>query len=138
MEAAQRFGSDRVRCDVPERSASIGFMSYQPGKYWGSQGKRIAYVTFEGGRSKIIIQTPATGDYVTFLGEKGINSAPAWTPDGGKLVVTLSFQKNSDLYLIDVASKSRKRLTDSFAIDTGDEKFSRKCSSDFASREIRG
>ncbi|MCX7061879.1 MAG: Tol-Pal system beta propeller repeat protein TolB [Gammaproteobacteria bacterium] len=85
---------------------------------WSPDGKRIAYVTFEGGRSKIIIQTPATGDYVTFLGEKGINSAPAWTPDGSRLVVTLSFQKNSDLYVIDVATKSRRRLTDSFAIDT--------------------
>ncbi len=85
---------------------------------WSPDGKRIAYVTFEGGRSKIIIQTPATGDYVTFLGEKGINSAPAWTPDGNRLVVTLSFQKNSDLYVIDLASKSRRRLTDSFAIDT--------------------
>lgn len=85
---------------------------------WSPDGKRIAYVTFEGGRSKVIIQTPATGEYVTFLGEKGINSAPAWTPDGNKLVVTLSFQKNSDLYVIDLATKARRRLTDSFAIDT--------------------
>lgn len=85
---------------------------------WSPDGRRIAYVTFEGGRSKIIIQTPATGEYVTFLGEKGINSAPAWTPDGTRLVVTLSFQKNSDLYVIDLATKSRRRLTDSFAIDT--------------------
>ncbi|MDP3293857.1 MAG: Tol-Pal system beta propeller repeat protein TolB [Nevskia sp.] len=85
---------------------------------WSPDGRRIAYVTFEAGRSKVIIQTPATGEYVTFLGEKGINSAPSWTPDGSKLVVTLSFQKNSDIYVIDLASKSRRRLTDSFAIDT--------------------
>ncbi len=85
---------------------------------WSPDGKRIAYVTFEGGRSKIIIQTPATGDYVTFLGEKGINSAPSWTPDGTRLVVTLSFQKNSDIYVIDLATRARRRLTDSFAIDT--------------------
>ena len=94
--------------------------SYEPllSPAWSPDGKRIAYVTFEGGRSKVVIQTPTTGEYVTFLGEKGINSAPAWTPDGRRLVVTLSFQKNSDLYLIDVATKARKRLTDSFAIDT--------------------
>lgn len=85
---------------------------------WSPDGKRLAYVAFEGGRSKIIIQTPTTGQYVTFLAEKGINGAPAWTPDGSKLVVTLSFETNSDIYVIDLATKSRRRLTDSYAIDT--------------------
>lgn len=85
---------------------------------WSPDGKRIAYVAFEGGRSKIVIQTPMTGEYVTFLSEKGINSAPAWTPDGNKLVVTLSFETNTDLYVIDIATRARRRLTDSPAIDT--------------------
>ncbi len=85
---------------------------------WSPDGRRIAYVAFDGGRSKIIIQTPTTGEFVTFVSEKGINSAPAWTPDGNKLVVTLSFEKNVDIYVIDLATKSRRRLTDSFAIDT--------------------
>ena len=85
---------------------------------WSPDGRRIAYVAFDGGRSKIIIQTPTTGEFVTFSAEKGINSAPAWTPDGNKLVVTLSFEQNADLYVIDIATKTRKRLTDSYAIDT--------------------
>lgn len=85
---------------------------------WSPDGKRIAYVAFEGGRSKIVIQTPTTGEYVVFLGERGINSAPAWSPDGSKLVVTLSYETNADLYVIDLSSRTRRRLTDSYAIDT--------------------
>lgn len=85
---------------------------------WSPDGKRIAYVAFEGGRSKIVIQTPTTGEYVVLLGERGINSAPAWTPDGSKLVVTLSYETNADLYVIDIATRTRRRLTDSYAIDT--------------------
>ena len=94
--------------------------SYEPllSPSWAPDGKRIAYVAFEGGRSKIIVQTPSTGEYITALSEKGINSAPVWTPDGTKLVVTLSFENNPDLYVVDLATRARRRLTDSFAIDT--------------------
>ncbi|MCK9385304.1 MAG: Tol-Pal system beta propeller repeat protein TolB [Nevskia sp.] len=85
---------------------------------WSPDGKKIAYVTFQNGRSQVVVQTPTTGQREIVASEKGINSAPAWTPDGTKLVVALSFETNLDLYLIDLATKSKKRLTDSYAIDT--------------------
>lgn len=85
---------------------------------WSPDGKKLAYVGYERGRSAIFIHTLATGELRKFVSEKGINGAPAWSPDGNKLVVTLSFETNPDIYLIDIASGERKRLTDHYAIDT--------------------
>ncbi len=51
----------KVRCDVPERSASIGFMSYQPGKYWGSQNKRVPLTT-DWQSVEVTVRLPAPGE----------------------------------------------------------------------------
>lgn len=85
---------------------------------WSPDGKRLAYVGYERGRSAIYTHTLATGELRKFVSEKGINGAPAWSPDGSKMVVTLSFETNSDIYVIDTASNQRRRLTDHYAIDT--------------------
>ncbi len=85
---------------------------------WSPDGKRLAYVGYERGRSSIYVHTLASGDLKKAVSEKGINGAPAWTPDGGKLVVTLSFETNPDLYLIDLNGGARRRLTDHYGIDT--------------------
>jgi TolB protein len=85
---------------------------------WSPDGKKLAYVGYERGRSSIYVHTLASGDLKKVVSEKGINGAPAWTPDGGKLVVTLSFEVNPDLYLVDLASGTRRRLTDHYGIDT--------------------
>jgi len=84
---------------------------------WSPDGKKLAYVGYEKGRSAIFIHTLATGELRKFVSEKGINGAPVWSPDGSKMIVTLSFETNPDLYLIDIASGQRRRLTDHFAID---------------------
>lgn len=85
---------------------------------WSPDGKKLAYVGYERGRSSIYIHTLASGDLKKAVSEKGINGAPAWTPDGGKLVVTLSFETNPDIYLIDLGGGERRRLTDHYGIDT--------------------
>ncbi|MCX7178177.1 MAG: Tol-Pal system protein TolB, partial [Proteobacteria bacterium] len=41
-----------------------------------------------------------------------------WSPDGSKMLVTLSFETNPDIYLIDLNGGPRKRLTDHYGIDT--------------------
>jgi len=85
---------------------------------WSPDGKRLAYVGYERGRSAIYIHTLASGELRKFVAEKGINGAPVWSPDSTKMVVTLSFETNPDLYLIDIATGQRRRLTDHYAIDT--------------------
>lgn len=85
---------------------------------WSPDGKKLAYVGYERGRSSIYIHTLASGDLKKAVSEKGINGAPAWSPDGSKLLVTLSFETNPDLYLVDLGSGTRKRLTDHYGIDT--------------------
>lgn len=85
---------------------------------WSPDGKKLAYVGYERGRSAVYLHTLNSGELRKLVAEKGINGAPVWSPDGSKLVVTLSFETNPDLYIIDVASGQRRRLTDHYAIDT--------------------
>jgi len=49
---------------------------------------------------------------------KGSNSAPAWSPDGTKLAVSLSRDNGSQIYLINPDGSGVRRLTYSSAIDT--------------------
>ena len=85
---------------------------------WSPDGKKLAYVGYEKGRSSIYVHTLASGDLKQLVSEKGINGAPAWSPDGTKMLVTLSFEVNPDIYLVDLASGNRTRLTDHYGIDT--------------------
>jgi len=48
----------------------------------------------------------------------GINGAPAWSPDGRELAITLSKDGNPDIHIMDVASRSLRAITRHPAIDT--------------------
>jgi TolB protein len=52
---------------------------------------------------------------------RGINGAPAWSPDGRKLALTLSRDSNLDVYVLDLATQGLTRLTTDAAIDTEPE-----------------
>jgi len=49
---------------------------------------------------------------------KGSNSAPAWSPDGAHLAVSLSREGGSQLFLLNPDGSGIRRLTSSAAIDT--------------------
>lgn len=51
---------------------------------WSADGKKIAYASFENGRSEIFIQEIASGKREKIASFKGSNSAPAFSPDGKK------------------------------------------------------
>jgi TolB protein len=48
----------------------------------------------------------------------GLNGAPAWSPDGRRLAMTLSKDGNPEIYVLDLASRQLQRITDNLAIDT--------------------
>lgn len=85
---------------------------------WSPDGRRLAYVSFEKGRSIVYIQDITTGQREVLADFKGLNSAPAWSPDGGRLALTLSRDGNPEIYVLKLADKKLVRITRSYAIDT--------------------
>ena len=86
---------------------------------WSPDSRQLAYVSFEGSRSSIFIQSLRSGNRFQVSNKPGINGAPAFSPDGRKLVVTLGgVEGNPDIYVLDITSRQVKRLTTHRAIDT--------------------
>jgi TolB protein len=86
---------------------------------WSPDSRQLAYVSFEGSRSSIFVQTLRSGNRFQVSNKPGINGAPAFSPDGRKLVITLGgVEGNPDIYVLDITSRQTKRLTTHRAIDT--------------------
>lgn len=78
---------------------------------WGPGGLRLAYVSFETGRSTIVVQELATGLRRRVSEYRGINGAPVFSPDGTKLAMSLSRDGNSEIYIKDLATDELRRVT---------------------------
>lgn len=85
---------------------------------WSPDGNKLAYVSFENGRSEIILQDLAVAQRTTLANFKGFNSAPAFSPDGRQMAMVLSKDGNPEIYLMDLATKNLTRLTNHYSIDT--------------------
>jgi TolB protein len=85
---------------------------------WSPDGRKLAYVSFEGGNSGIWIQDVASGQREQVTRFRGINGAPRFSPDGSKLAMSLSKGGNPDIYVMDLASRQLTRLTYESGIDT--------------------
>jgi len=86
---------------------------------WSPDSRRLAYVSFEGNRSSIFVQTLRTGNRIQVSNKAGINGAPAFSPDGRELVVTLGgVDGNPDIHVLDINTRQSRRLTTHRAIDT--------------------
>jgi TolB protein len=92
---------------------------------WSPRGDQLAYVTYDNlGRDKrmaVYIQEIRTGKRTRVSAKPGLNAAPAWSPDGKYLALTLSKDGNPEIYLIDLATLLPIRLTNNPAIDTEPE-----------------
>ena len=85
---------------------------------WSPDGKKLAYVSFEGRNSAIYVQEILSGQRERVSGFAGINSSPDWSPDGSKLAMTLSKDGNTEIYVLDLNTKSLQRITRHGGIDT--------------------
>ncbi|MDE2234062.1 MAG: Tol-Pal system beta propeller repeat protein TolB [Gammaproteobacteria bacterium] len=86
---------------------------------WSPDGKYIAYVSFESGLPAIYMQDIYTGKRELLSERRGLNSAPAFSPDGKSLAMVLSSSPgNPDIYVMDLATHKLRRITHSEAIDT--------------------
>jgi TolB protein len=86
---------------------------------WSPDSRRLAYVSFENNVSTIFVQTLRTGNRVKASSRAGINGAPAFSPDGRKLVLTLGgVDGNLDIHVLNLADRKVTRLTTNRAIDT--------------------
>jgi TolB protein len=85
---------------------------------WSRDGRRLAYVSFEGRKPAVYVQELSAGTRRKVAAFSGINGAPAFSPDGSRLALTLSKDGNPDIYLLDLGSSQLQRLTDHYGIDT--------------------
>jgi TolB protein len=86
---------------------------------WSPDGTRLAYVSFEGRKPVVYVQSLVTGGRRAVANFHGSNSAPAWSPDGRRLAVVLTKDGGSQIYLISAdGGGAPQRLTHSSAIDT--------------------
>ncbi len=85
---------------------------------WSPDGRKLAYVSFESGRSRIYVQDLFSGAREEIAGFPGINSAPDWSPDGSHIAMVLSKDGNAEIYLYQIGTRRLIRLTSNSAIDT--------------------
>jgi len=110
-----------IVADADGENARIIAESTQPlmSPAWSPDGRRLAYVSFEGNQSAIYVQTLRTGTRERVSARVGINGAPSFSPDGRMLALALSREEgNLDVYTLDLATQVLRRITESSAIDT--------------------
>lgn len=122
---AQGEGSDRlyslVVSDADGENEHTIMESSEPimSPAWSPDSRQLAYVSFETNVSSIYVQTLRTGNSIKVSSKVGINGAPAFSPDGRKLVLTLGgTDGNLDINVLDLKTRRFTRITTNRAIDT--------------------
>ncbi len=107
--------------DSDGQGAAVLLSSQEPiiSPSWSPKGNQLVYVSFESRKPVVFTQMVQISQRKAVANFKGSNSAPAWSPDGRNIAVTLSRDGNSQIYLVDADGRGdARRLTQSNGIDT--------------------
>ena len=86
---------------------------------WSPDARNIAYVSFEKDSSPAIYMMDLkSGDRRQLTNYKGLNGAPAFSPDGKQLAIVLSKDGNADIYVLNLETNRLRRITRHYGIDT--------------------
>lgn len=90
----------------------IASPSYSP------DGSKVAYVSYEGKRPIIYVQSVETGKRYVLSDYRGINGSPSWSPDGRHLAIVLTRDGGPQIYEIGAHGDGLRRITNSASINT--------------------
>ena len=110
-----------IMTDVDGQRERTIYVSREPilSPSWAPDARRVAYVTFETGRSTIVVHDIESGERRRVAAYRGINGAPVFSPDGKRLAMSLSRDGNAEIYIKDLESEELQRVTRApSAIDT--------------------
>ena len=97
-----------------EKITKTGSITLSPA--WSTDGRWMAFTSYQDGKADLYIRhmSKSQGAHVK---KKGINITPAWRPKKFELAASLSYQGNSEIYLLTGTGKIIKRLTYNQGID---------------------
>ncbi|WNO08110.1 Tol-Pal system beta propeller repeat protein TolB [Teredinibacter sp. KSP-S5-2] len=111
-----------VLADADGARDKVLFSSSEPllSPTWSNDMRYVAYVSFETSRPAIFRQNIRTGEREQLTNFRGLNGAPAFSPDDTKLAMVLSKDGNPEIYTLEIATKKLRRVTQtsSSVIDT--------------------
>jgi len=109
-----------MRADADGAREKLIFESRAPimSPSWSPDASKIAYVSFESGRPRIMMHDLVTNRRDQLTDFRGLNSSPAWSPKGDKIAMVLSKDDNPEIYLLDLNTRQFTRMTRHYAIDT--------------------
>jgi TolB protein len=84
---------------------------------WSPQGGSIIYSSYKDGWAMLYTKGLSSGKVRKISGKKGLNIGACYVPGSKNLALTLSYEGNPDIYMIDQRGKIIKRLTSHWGAD---------------------